>query len=451
LTTLLWLFLFGLFVAKGLSRPVWMLSAYLMTFFASPAFWWWGKTSLMSITTNWNLGAAILLAITTLMNWRGRIALDYSAQLAFGLLAAFTVNVACVHYLFADNAVHSVTYYGLAWKQAVLVYVVYHAVRTRDDLRLFLISLFAGCVYIGFEVVFRSAGGLQNGRLEGVYLPGAGDTNGLSGALSLGLPIAAYLFLSNKTSVVGRIGVGFGSVLILETLLRCNSRGAYLAAIAATFWLLVATRGPVRKRMFALSGLGIVAVLLQAKNTAIWERFFTTFASAEQRDGSANERIEYWKAAWNMIVDHPFGSGGEAAFNSDIGFAYITHIRDFEGYRSVHNGYLDIAAGWGIQGLALFLASLAVAFYAAFKSQRYQARGQVDDDGVILGAAVQAVLVSQLVVALFISSLDNEWFYWCLVLLATYARLYQAESVQLATSRLNEAVQSQRSKGTQSA
>lgn len=388
-----------------------------MTYFAAPQFWWWGRGSLLGFTYSWNLWAALLLAITVGMHWSNRQILSQDARRSFFCLGLFIINAGLVHLLLADNPDPSWLQFDLCWKQTILAILSYYAVQDRSDLRIFLLALFIGCAYVGVEVVLREAGSIERGRLEGIRLPGASDSNGLSGLLTMGMMIAAYLFLASSSKWGLKIAVLLGSVLILEVLLRCNSRGAFLALIAGTGWLLFRAQGASRKKVLVVCLLGGILFLMQAKDVKIWERFSSIFVSAEERDASALGRIETWKAAVKMIGDYPFGSGGEAAFNSNRGLAYIAQYRDE--FRAVHNGFLDIAAGWGVQGFLLFSLAIGFAVLANHRELIFNRREGTDDD-VLLGATVEAVLVSQGVVAVFISSLDNEWFYWCITLLLLY-------------------------------
>ena len=67
-----------------------------------------------------------------------------------------------------------------------------------------------------------------------------------------------------------------------------------------------------------------------------------------------------------MIGDHPLGAGGGAAFVSPLGISYLARIGIFVP-RSVHNGYLDIAASWGIHGFLLYLGAIGTAWWQVRK------------------------------------------------------------------------------------
>ncbi len=268
-------------------------------------------------------------------------------------------NAVAVHFLFASRPEHSWIFLDLMAKQTVVCIVLYYAIQSNADLRIFLLAIMFGCAFVGFQVVYGGQGYMVRGRLEGVSIPGASDANGLSGALSMGLPIAGFFLLQGRSIYIKLAAVG-SAVLVLETLLRCNSRGAYLGCMAAGAWLVWSTSGKSRVQAVGIAVLGIAAFLLQAKNEAIWDRLFSVTADAEVRDNSAKERLDYWEAGLKMVSRYPLGSGGEAAFMSPIGRTFIAHLRDE--YRAVHNGFIDIAASWGVQGLLLFLVPIVLSF-----------------------------------------------------------------------------------------
>ncbi len=62
-----------------------------------------------------------------------------------------------------------------------------------------------------------------------------------------------------------------------------------------------------------------------------------------------------------MISDFPMGSGFQAAFDSPRGQPYMWEI-GVERHRSVHNGFLDVMASWGIQGFLLLAPAYLIAF-----------------------------------------------------------------------------------------
>tara|TARA_R110002049_G_scaffold285698_2_gene466845 strand:+ start:65169 stop:66530 length:1362 start_codon:yes stop_codon:yes gene_type:complete len=421
LTGLAWLLLFfGLMVAS-LRRPVYACCAYLMTVLANPMFWWWGTGVISSITIRWSLLGAALFLIVLLTQWSKAPALTKSGKKYATLLVFYAVNAFVVHQLFAANPVRSWESWDMLWKSALLSILIYFSIQTIEDLQIFLTAIVIGCGYVGYEVVVNDAGTFMGGRLEGINFPAAQGSNAVAAVMSMALPLVGY-FIVCGPKTWHRVLAFLSAPLILDTIFRCNSRGAYLGIIATGIWLLYVSKGRVRIRAAKVLAGGAIAVLLLANNEAILERFVSIFVESSERDGAASERILYWTSALQMISDYPLGSGGEAAFRSERGLQYILHFRPNREYRSVHNGFLDIAAGWGIQGFAIYFFIIAVPSIALWRATRVYTRLGYESDA-FLGAAIQAMLIGQLVCTVFTNVLDGEWYLWITACSLAYARL----------------------------
>lgn len=412
LTFIAWFCLLLFLFLRGLTSPAWMFCAYFQTLFASPGFWWWGKMSTGIATFPWNFCAALCVVASILLNQKS----SNEEQLAVSsgnflrdrgimqlLLLLGCLNVAFVHFFLADVPETSWFFASLFWKQCVLLLLFYGSIKELDDLVLILKAIFWGCGYIAFEIVIREQGYFEKGRLEGIGIPGAGDSNLIAGVLLLGLLIGGYFFLVTKP-IGMRLTYGVFSGVILHSILRCNSRGAFLALIVSGAFFLIFATGKARKQAISLGAIGALAILLSA-NQSVWDRFSTIAASQEERDSSAQSRIDYWIAAMNMIAEYPLGSGGEAAFMTPRGWEYIKHLNDT--FRAVHNGYLDMGASWGVQGLGIFLLAAFLCFMHVVLALR-RAVLQKDSAVTLLCALLISLAVSQLVVAIFLSSLDGE-------------------------------------------
>ncbi|MFN6303001.1 MAG: hypothetical protein ACK42H_12495, partial [Planctomycetota bacterium] len=95
-----------------------------------------------------------------------------------------------------------------------------------------------------------------------------------------------------------------------------------------------------------------------------------------------------------------------------------------------HNGYVNIAAGWGVQGFLLLISAIFVSATSTFLSMlRLDPRRHEKTN--FLGACVLAAIFGQLVSTVFGDYLDGEWFLWLaafgLVYSSAIDRLLQAE------------------------
>lgn len=422
LTAIIWLITFTALAVASIKRPVYAAIAHVMVFFASPVFWWFGGGVLTSLTMRWSLVAVAVLAVANIANWKTRPKLFKSDRYFICLLLFSALNAFFVHTLFADYPPESEKVLDILWKGCLTASLLFLSVRSSKDLELLMFALVLGSGFVGYQIVLSGQGGSQGGRLEGINFAGAQGSNGTAAVLSLGFVVAGYFVLTMRNKWFG-IAALVSAPLVLESILRCNSRGCYLGLIASAVAIIVFARGPARKRAIVLCMLGAVAVLVLARDSEIWDRFGSIFVNASERDNSASERLDYWYAAIEMIADYPLGSGGEAAFTSPRGVSYIAHFRNE--FRSVHNGPLDIAAGWGIQGLALTTLILLGACWTAFRTLRHYILN-LDVNEALIGTVLIAAIVGQLVCSLFTSVLDGEWFLWLAACCFAYTRLMRS-------------------------
>jgi len=198
LTLLLWFLLLLYCIARGLSRPAWMLAGYLQTVFAGPQYWWWGKEVPTVAQFSWSLWLGVLVIVSLLISGpsKHRIASTTSEKICFVCLVLASLNVAWVHFFFADSPENSYIHADIFWKTSLLLFLFYKAIRNIDDLMLILGSIFVGCASIGYQVVIGKQGYMERGRLEGIAIPGASDSNLISGILLLGLLIGGYFTLT---------------------------------------------------------------------------------------------------------------------------------------------------------------------------------------------------------------------------------------------------------------
>jgi glycosyltransferase involved in cell wall biosynthesis/O-antigen ligase len=425
LTAVVWLACFIVLAVLALVvRSSWGVALYLLSFYLMPTFWWWGKGMLESLGVRWSLTAALILAVAVIVDRRPfpfpAKRLDRRPLL---LLLLYAVNATLVHFLFADNPERSLNGLDLLWKDFGLLLLICASIRDKFDFRILLYSVIVGSAYIGYEAVINDRGNFSGARLEGIGAPGAAEANYLAGLMAFAIPLAGYLLFFGKR---WEKLLAFASLpLIFDVILRCNSRGCFIAILVGGVWLLVSAKGPVRR--YAVRGiiLGGLAAFLMIGDEDIKDRFFSTFSPVEERDTSAQSRVDYSIAGLRMISDHPLGSGAEAAFKSDLGSRYL--YGNESGRRAVHNGYIDIAAGWGIQGFLLYAGCIGLSWLILRRSLRNPLL-QLNQDVAFLGVCIQTTLVIQLVSALFISSFDGEWFFWWIAMALVFDRTFGGAS-----------------------
>ena len=424
-TALLWVALACALIAASMLRPAWAVALYMMTFFAAPQLWWWGK-DLPEFRYAYLSGFVLMLSVAVSAGRSSQISIG-SARVASITALVMVVNATIVHqFITAIPLISFDTYLELV-KFVMLYFLLNAAITSRDDLSLVAASLAFGAAYLGYEITYNQRGDFKGGRLEDVGAPGADTANGLASMLLMILPVIGSLWLTGKKWHKALVIVA--APLTLNVVILCNSRGAFLGLIGGGLVFLFLAKGPSRKRAVRVLILGGAALYLLLGDPKILERFTTTFVGAEERDRSAASRIEFWKAGLLMLRDHPLGAGG-GAFKFFYAFQYLEEVGSVERRRGLHNGYLTEATDWGVQGLLIKLVFLGAAGIAAYRTiKRCRGSGRVDD--ALVGVSYVGALSSFMIVCIFGSYLNSEWVYWMAALLVRYADIY-AEPASVA-------------------
>lgn len=425
LHALIWLGLFAFLARWTFQRASWGVPLYMLTVYALPAKWWWGR-GLLTTVGRWNLLAALILATAVYLDNRrqGRDS-DGTARPVLFILLLYMINATCVHFFFAANPPHSWVGLHSQWKMFALFVLMVTVIHDKWDLELVLWSMVLLTTYVSYEVVWNDAGGHQDGRAGG---------NIIGSICAMSIPLGGYFLFSGNLRQKAIAAVSL--VFTLEFTLQTVSRGVYLGVVGAAIWFVLEAKGRVRK--YAIGGilLGVIAAYVQARSDRdfYWERFSSVFSSSEQQDVSATSRTELWSRGLKMIGDHPLGSGYQAAFHSDLGYTYVEDVRDHQG--SPHNGYIELAASWGIQGAVLFLAAAGVAWLQSSRSIAV-AMAAGDDNAALMGYCIHSSIIIFLIARFFSGSVFVEHAFWWMALAVTYQRsikvtasIAQAVSVQ---------------------
>jgi putative inorganic carbon (hco3(-)) transporter len=425
LTTIVWAALAGGLCLMSLSRPVWAVAVYMQTFFAAPQLWWWGDELPRFRYALW---AGYLVLGAVIVAPRAIVAPKTIEGKMRTISVLMLLNATFVHFFLAPSQRISLDTFVEFLKYTLLMFLMSSAIKDRTDFQRVVATLALGAAYIGWEVTINERGDFSGSRLEGVGAPAANTANSLANLMLVVLPLAGSLFLQKSWKWKATCLVA--APLILNVLLLCNSRGAFLGLVGTGIAFVFLAKGVNRKRAIKTLGLAVVALYLLLGDARILDRFMTTFTGSEARDNSASSRLVFWNAGLALLNDHPLGAGG-GAFKFALGSRYLAQTTGAEDpdSRSLHNGYLTEATDWGVQGLILKLSLFLVAILAAYRTCEKCRRENRIEEGV-LGLCVVTMAVGHLIHCMFGSFLDHEWSFWILALLARYADLYEVPEAQ---------------------
>lgn len=237
----------------------------------------------------------------------------------------------------------------LAWTQVVeflktlLPFLVgVTMLKTEKEARTVLWLIVLLQAYICLDMNRTYLDGYNRVSLEGF---GGLDNNSFGISLVTTVGAALGLFLAADRGWI-KVMFGLSTLLIMHTILLTFSRGAFVGLLtAATMALVILPKRPKY----------IGAVLLTAAIGAYFtgpelkERFGTTFAAQDERDGSAESRLRLWADMGTVVSEQPiFGVGSS---NWPLIADRFGWPRGKEG----HSLWVQTAAENGVPGVSLLL------------------------------------------------------------------------------------------------
>lgn len=206
---------------------------------------------------------------------------------------------------------------------------------------------------IGYYSVKGGLFTLLTGGIHRVWGPADSfimDNNALAVAVTITLPLWAYLFIVHRQRWL-RIAIAGALLLSAVSVLGSQSRGALLAIGATALYLWLQSRG---KKVAVGIVLIVAGILLVSFMPDTWtERMLTMNLPQEQRDASARGRIDAWAMLTNLAMDRPIVGGGFEPYAREIWDRY--YPQPYDRPYSAHSIYFSVLGEHGFVGLSLFL------------------------------------------------------------------------------------------------
>lgn len=202
--------------------------------------------------------------------------------------------------------------------------------------------------YVALELNLRYLAGFNEANAIGY---GGMDNNSL--AISLVTCLGPALFLGLYVKPWWQKGLAFGSAAFMgHGVLLTFSRGGLLGLIiAGAAAMLVAPKRP--RYLFAMAVA--LALALRFAGPELRDRFDTTFSTEEERDYSAQNRVDLWMDCLQVMRKYPIlGAGPDH-------FPLIAEEFGWPRGKEAHSLWLQLGAEIGVPGLALLALSYGLA------------------------------------------------------------------------------------------
>jgi probable O-glycosylation ligase (exosortase A-associated) len=330
--------------------PIVGVALYILVYHLNPEQQWWGHSiQAMGLRTSLTIAIATVLGLIVR---RPRVepgtrmfSFPVVAMLLLALLAVVSLSWGGST---SERGLHQVEKFI---KIAVFVLIMVRCVQRPEHYHLLIGAWLLGVFYIGYQA-WGNVGVQVGGRLAvGIGGPDFAESSDLAVHLIATLPlIGAMFFIARRWWM--RLAILLTGALTVNTIIMTRTRNAMVGlaaiSIAAVFLL------PRKYRVKGVVGI-IAGGLLSAQlvDPGWWERMATI--THYQTDASATGRLAYWRAAVQMVGDHPLGIG-IGNFHTRV----LDYIPGLTIVRSAHNTFLECLAEMGFAGFAILLIIVIV-------------------------------------------------------------------------------------------
>jgi O-antigen ligase len=172
------------------------------------------------------------------------------------------------------------------------------------------------------------------------------DNNCFSIAAVTGSGVAFFLGLSERIWW-RKLAALAAAALLVHVPMFANSRGGMLGLmVVAAMTFVILPKKPAFVGAWALA----LVIALRLAGPAVLDRFSTVFAAPEERDFSAQSRLDLWADCWDVMTKHPITGVGPDHWPLTASQYGWPHGKE------AHSVWFNAGAELGFPGVALLLA-----------------------------------------------------------------------------------------------
>jgi O-antigen ligase len=298
------------------------------------------------------LGGLALVAWAISVLGDGRVRRPSSAHLT----ALAFVGWAAASYAWAARPGAALGKISVLVQLCGLVFLVWDLVERHAQVVLVMRAYLVGTIVAAATIAAKAG---STTAAEGVirFAPGAGDPNSAACMLAIGVGVAWYLVVADRSPRARLLAAASIPVTVLGLVLTASRSGLLAAGLIAV--LALARPQNVRaRRLLPLLLLGAATVL--AVQRYVPSETLARLGTTEQEigSGSFNQRSTYWHEAADTFAHHPVAGIGTNMFKDAAGGAD----------RRAHNLVLGTAAELGIVGVGLLLLTFGLTWVGVARS-----------------------------------------------------------------------------------
>ena len=390
--------------AVALFNPFYGLLVYIVMAILRPdSLWHW-----VAVPGNSSRIVAIAMLIGWVIHGFGDRRLGRGKSVALAFVGFWGWSVVSSS-LAAEDPSKGYEYVELLSKILLPFLVGMTTIRTIGQLRLLAWTMVLSLGYVAFDLNQSYYGGYNRLYFDGF---GGMDNNCVAIAMVTGTGLGGFLVLAPTRW--WQKGVTLLAVaLMINAICFSNSRGGMLALMCmgvVAFFLI-----PKRFAHY-MAFLVVLAVGYRLMGAEALTRFKTAFTDRQERDASAQSRLDMWRSCWDVMLRYPaFGCGPE-------NWGEVAPQYGWPRGKYAHSLWVQTGAETGFPGLQLLLSFYGFAIVGAWRLTRRPA-GTIDPFLQDLARAVIAALVGFMIAAQFVSLWQLEMPYYVAMLGAAAIKL----------------------------
>jgi putative inorganic carbon (HCO3(-)) transporter len=414
---LFWSTYFGGIYAAFTRAPVFAFMVYQAVYFYNPPKRWWGDSI---PTLSYSFYMVALMATLLALNWE-KLKHNKLLEVPQTKWIYLFLILHLIASLYAVLPVRHEIFTTYFLKLVITISIAYKLINTRQDLYLAISGYVFGAWYLSFYTyqIGRNSGD----RVEGIGTVDSPDSNGIAATLAPAVVFGIYYLWRSPNWMYRTLSLIILAFLC-NALILINSRGAVLGVAVGGMYMMYdlyksKLKGKYqRATVVGLCLIGLVGLSVVADDTFI-ERFSSIkeeSAGVKEEEETGSSRIVYWAAAYQLALDHPFGTGAYGFnFYSSQYIPETTFVgrqlRSTGGIKSVHSSWFSALAEVGFLGLFALLMIFLSCYLSAKKMKKYFFETNNINDYYLV-TAMQGALLAFAVTMVFLDRHRAEVLYW---------------------------------------
>lgn len=316
-------------------------------------------------------------------------------------------------------------------KLLIIIAVAYKICHEPKDLNRYIMGYLLGAWY--FSYLVYQTGRNHWDRVENIGFVDAPESNGFAAAMAPSLIFCLHYFWVSKKHWQ-RVGFALIGAFLANALVLINSRGSFVAVVGGAAYYMYKLYFSSARVKYQRTGVIFVAIFglagaLYVADEGFINRMYTITSDAKSLDESKTEkqtgatRIEFWKAAWQVTLDHPMGTGARGFEFYSPKYIPQEVVTGKSRKRAVHSSWFEAMTETGFLGFLFLVLMGTASFFSLSKvKKRLDITTMYDEHWKM--TAIQASLITFAISMTFINRMRAEILYWLILYSACAYNIY---------------------------